>query len=357
MLHPSDPSTPLSPEGDRPRLSLCIATLNRAAQLRDTLAGIAAQWAAPLEVVVVDGASVDDTAGVVAAARTTLPRLTYVRLDARGGFDADYHKAVVAATGDYCWLLSDDDALEPGAIATILAALADRPSLVVVNGAVYDATLSERVAGSQLAPGPDRAFAPDDYQRLFVETANHLSFVGAVVIERELWLARHPERYFGSMFGHVGVIFQAPLPGTAIVLAQPWLKIRAGSASWTQRYFEIWMFLWPELIWSFAALSEESRRAVFAREPWRRPGALLICRAKGSYDLTTFERWIAPRLERGWRRWLARAIAMLPGGFVNAAARVFFNAFRPGARADLLDFDNSPFRRSGTRETGDAVTT
>lgn len=339
--------TPTSVNADRPRLSLCIATLNRARPLRDTLAGIATQWVDGLEVVVVDGASVDDTPGVVEAARASLPRLTYVRLEQKGGFDADYHKAVAAASGDYCWLLSDDDALEPGAIQAVLAALTRQPSLVVVNGAIFDADLREHIAPSQLPMGPDHAFKPAELERLFVEAANHLSFVGAVVIDRELWLERHPERYFGSMFGHVGVIFEAPLPGDAIVLTKPWLKIRAGSASWTRRYFEIWMFLWPELIWSFTALSVEARQAVFAREPWRRPGALLICRAKGSYDLETYRQWIAPRLPAGPRRWLAWLIARLPGRLVNALAIAFFKAFRPGATADLLDFRNSPYHRVG----------
>ena len=336
-----DTPTPLNV--DRPRLSLCIATLNRARQLRDTLAGIAAQWVDGLEVVVVDGASTDETPEVVAAARASLPRLTYVRLDQKGGFDADYHKAVVAASGRYCWLLSDDDALEPGAVRAVLAALTSQPSLVVVNGAIYDADLREKIAASQLPAGPDHAFSPAEFERLFVETANHLSFVGAVVIARELWLERHPERYFGSMFGHVGVIFEAPLPGDAIVLTKPWLKIRAGSASWTRRYFEIWMFLWPELIWSFTTMSETARRAVFARQPWRRPGALLICRAKGSYDLGTYRQWIEPRLPAGARRWLAWIIALLPGQLVNALAIAFFKTFRPGATADLLDFRNSPY--------------
>ncbi len=340
-----DTPTPLTTNG--PRLSLCIATLNRARQLRDTLAGIAAQWVDGLEVVVVDGASADDTPEVVAASRASLPRLTYVRLDQRGGFDADYHKAVVAASGDYCWLLSDDDALEPGAVAAVLAALASQPSLVVVNGAIYDADLREQIAPSQLPVGSDHAFTPAEFERLFIEAANHLSFVGAVVIARELWLGRHPERYVGSMFGHVGVIFEAPLPDDAIVLTKPWLKIRAGSASWTRRYFEIWMFLWPGLIWSFTTMSEAARRAVFAPEPWRRPGALLICRAKGSYDLGTYRQWIEPRMPEGPRRWLAWLIALLPGRLVNALAIAFFKAFRPGATADLLDFRNSPYHGGG----------
>jgi len=325
----------------QPRLSLCIATLNRADLLRQMLDAITSQWNDELEVVVVDGASTDATPAVVDSYRTRLPRLNYIRLSAKGGVDQDYHRAVVAATGRHCWLLSDDDALEPGAIAAVLDALAHEPCLVIVNGALFDADLQATVSPRQLAFDSDRTYAPGEHERLFVETANHLSYIGGVVIDRALWIERRPEQFFGSWFIHVGVIFQSPLPRTVRVLAHPYIRIRAANASWSNRYFEIWMFKWPELIWSFSALPDHAKRAVFAREPWRRPGALLICRAKAAYDLQAYERWIAPRLAPGPRRWLARAIALAPGRLVNALAILFFRLFRPTARADLLDFQVS----------------
>jgi abequosyltransferase len=44
------------------------------------------------------------------------PWITYHRLDKKGGIDKDMTKTVELARGDYCWLLSSDDAIKPGAI-------------------------------------------------------------------------------------------------------------------------------------------------------------------------------------------------------------------------------------------------
>src|SRR5262249_57418214 len=48
----------------------------------------------------------------------------------------------------------------------------------------------------------------------------YVSFIGCVVIKRDLWLNREKDRHIGSEFIHVGVIFQAPLPRGPRVLAR-----------------------------------------------------------------------------------------------------------------------------------------
>src|SRR6185503_6310209 len=106
------------------------------------------------------------------------------------GVDQDFDKAVGYARGEYCWLLSDDDELAPGAIATVLAALADGPELVVVNAEVRDRDLARVVKRSQLALEEDRSFGADEAEQLFAATAGYLSFIGGVVVRRAAWQAR-----------------------------------------------------------------------------------------------------------------------------------------------------------------------
>jgi glycosyltransferase involved in cell wall biosynthesis len=321
-----------------PQLTLAIATRERAALLAETLDAWLGQLTPEVELLVVDGASCDATPMVVAARQATSPRLRYVRLERAGGVDRDYDQAVARAQGEYVWLLSDDDLPQPGAVQAVLDALADHPSLMVVNGRLYDSTLSQALEARRLPLEGNRVFAPADQADLLAQTGNYLSFIGGVVIRREVWLARERRRYFGSAFIHVGVIFQAPLPAHAVVLAEPWLRLRGGNASWARHYFEIWMIKWPTLIWSFTHLAPGARQAVFAREPWRRPGALLICRAKGAYGPAEFWRFLAPRGQSpaGWLlRW---AIAHLPQRAVTAAAIIYFRLLRPHARADMMDF-------------------
>src|SRR3989442_15786016 len=70
-----------------PKLSICIATLNRAAFIGQTLESIIGQATDEVEIVVADGASSDNTEEVVRSYQRRFPRLNYLRLEARGGVD------------------------------------------------------------------------------------------------------------------------------------------------------------------------------------------------------------------------------------------------------------------------------
>ena len=105
----------------------------------------------------------------------------------------------------------------------------------------------------------NKVYAPTNMECLFIDALHYLSFIGAVVIRRSIWLSRERESYFGTEFVHVGVIFQKPLPGPALIIAEPYIIIRFGNGQWTPRSFEIWMFKWPKLVWSFKHISDRSQ--------------------------------------------------------------------------------------------------
>lgn len=324
------------------KLSICIATLNRGAFIGQTLESIVSQVTDEVEIVIVDGASTDNTPEVVASFAARFPRLNYVRLPQKGGVDRDYDRTVVAAQGEYCWLMSDDDLLKPGALAAVLAAAAGGYSLIVVNAEVRGPDMVEVVEPSRLTLAADRVYPPAAAEQLLADTATYMSFIGAVVIRREVWLSRERERYFGLEFIHMGVIHQAPLPGAALALAHPWIIIRHGNAQWTTRYFKIWMFNWPELIWSFDHYSAAARRAVVPHEPWRRPKILLTLKAKGSLTPRDYETTLAQRLA-GPRRWLVKLLAHTPGCLVNLPVLLFFRWRHADQLYALREFRDSPY--------------
>lgn len=311
-------------------LSLCIATLNRGDYLGATLDSIVTQATDEVEIVIVDGASTDDTEAVVRRYMQTFDRLRYLRLDVKGGVDRDYCRAVELARGEYCWLMTDDDLLKPGALAAVLAAIRRPYALVVVNAEVHSADMARLLVPRRLDFDGDRVYrATDaDRQRLLAEVGDYLSFIGGVVIQRQLWASREKEPYFGSEFVHVGVIFQAPLPGDTLVLAEPLIMIRYGNAQWTTRYFQVWMFQWPGLIWSLPRLPDAVKRRVSHPEPWRRAWALLLFRARGAYGLDDYHAWIAPRAGSAPGKLAARLIAQLPGCVLNLLASLYARARR-----------------------------
>lgn len=317
-------------------LSICIATYNRARFIGETLDSIVGQLSADVELIVLDGASPDDTAAEVAGRAALHQGVRYVREQTNSGVDRDYDKAVQHARGRYCWLMTDDDLLLPGAVERILAALADGPQLLVVNAEVRSIDFEIQLQGRLLAIEADRDYGPGDARAFFEDIAAHLKFIGAVVVARDIWLQRTREPYFGTLFVHVGVIFQSPPIGRARVLAAPVMVIRYGNAMWTPRGFEIWMYKWPGLVWSFEAYSDASKARVSAREPWRNLTKLGVHRALGGFTPDVYVRRFGPGtpLAAKAKAWL---VARLPARLANTIACLACLAMPRKARLNLYD--------------------
>src|ERR1700733_7939997 len=97
------------------KLSICIPTYNRAAFIGKTLESILSQVNESIEIVVMDGASTDDTSEVVASYQSRFKNLVYYRGSTNLGVDRDMATSVELARGAYCWLMSSDDLVKPGA--------------------------------------------------------------------------------------------------------------------------------------------------------------------------------------------------------------------------------------------------
>jgi|HubBroStandDraft_6_1064221.scaffolds.fasta_scaffold23582_3 abequosyltransferase len=327
------------------KLSICIATLNRAAFIGATLQSIVCQATEQVEIVVLDGASTDNTEEVVRGFQVSFPRLRYVRQSTNMGVDHDFAEAVDLARGEYCWLFSDDDLLKPDAIQTVLDAMGGNYGLIIANAEVRNADLSKLLISQKLAMTADRIYKSGEGQYLLADLGGYLTFIGCVIIKRQLWSVREKRKYFGTYFVHLGVIFQSPLPDDTLVIAKPLISLRYGNAMWLGKYFEVWMFKWPNLIWSFADYQDSVKFQVCPKEPWRKVRTLLLHRAKGVYTPSGYFEWLEPRLESHWTRALSKAIAYLPGRVANLLGVAYYSAFyhRPDRRAVLLDLMNSPF--------------
>lgn len=90
-----------------PRVSVVIPTRDRAALLRRALESVLAQSFADYEILVVDDASGDDTAAMLAAIAD--PRLLVLRNEAPGGAPRARNRAIAAARGEFVAFLDDDD--------------------------------------------------------------------------------------------------------------------------------------------------------------------------------------------------------------------------------------------------------
>jgi glycosyltransferase involved in cell wall biosynthesis len=317
------------------RLSICIATYNRAPVIGETIAGILPQLCEGVELLVVDGASTDATATAVGSLIAGRGDCRYVRLAHKGGVDRDYCIAVEQARGDYCWLMTDDDLLKPGAIVRVLQALGDDPDLLVINAEVAGPDLATTLLPRKLRLGADRQLGPAQQPELLALAGDLLSFIGSVVIRRALWMSRDAAPYIGTEFVHVGMIFQAPLERAARILAEPLVRIRYGRANWSARAFEVWMFTWPALIWGLPGFGDDAREAVTPREPWKRMPRLANMRAQGCYGLAEYRRRLKPLRMSPLTRLGAAVVAAVPDVVFRGVMTALL-LFRPHERAMML---------------------
>jgi len=301
----------------KPRLSVCIATYNRAGHIGETLESIISQITDEVEIVIVDGASTDDTGSVVKRYVEVCRQIRYIRLPSKGGVDKDYCKAVELAQGEYCWLFPDDDLLKPDAISTVLNEVSKGFSLIVVNAQVMNKDFSKVLEEKRLQIDKNEIYDGLKLEQLFHRVIPYISFIGSVVVNRDVWMQREKTRYFGTEFIHVGVIFQAFLPAQALVIAEPYITIRYGNSQWTQRAFEIWLFKWPNLLSSFAPISEQARQEYRKTQSWFRLRKIIIYRAMGAYSLKEYQKWFASKDSSLWWRFATLFIAIMPACFVN----------------------------------------
>lgn len=172
-------------------LSFCIPTRNRAPIIRECLNSIIMQATPEVEIIVVDGASTDNTEEIVGNYKKHFPRIYYYRRDECMGVDADILKTVELAQGEYCWLMSDDDRLEPESIEYVLAQLKKNCTIsgTSVNRISYDKNMLYRVhtvpstAGGCLST--DYLF--NDYEKCFSVLGVHFGFLSCQIVKRSIW--------------------------------------------------------------------------------------------------------------------------------------------------------------------------
>jgi len=108
-----------------PLVSILIPAFNAAPWLAATLESALAQTHTPVEIIVVDDGSADDT---LACARTFASRGVVVATQANAGASAARNHALRLAHGDFIQFLDADDLLSPRKIELQLAVLATRPT-------------------------------------------------------------------------------------------------------------------------------------------------------------------------------------------------------------------------------------
>ncbi|RWM99611.1 MAG: glycosyltransferase family 2 protein [Mesorhizobium sp.] len=167
-------------------ISICIPTYNRSRMLAELLDSIVAQRLQDdIEVVISDDASPDDTVAVAESYRKKIKHFKLIAQPSNLGLDRNFLAVTAAATGDYIWLMGDDDRLEPGGARRVLDALKHWPQIVGLTLGVidYDVRMEHPVGIREMPPTQVMIGASEVFSRI----ADLLGFMSALVVKRDLW--------------------------------------------------------------------------------------------------------------------------------------------------------------------------
>jgi glycosyltransferase involved in cell wall biosynthesis len=134
---------------ERPLVSIVVPSFNQGRYIRETIDSILSQDYRPIEVLVMDGGSTDETVDVLKSYRD--PELLWISERDRGVVDA-VNKGLARAKGGIIGIQSSDDVYLPGAIARAVAAFDADPSLGLVYGDVEFIDAESRSTGRSMLP-------------------------------------------------------------------------------------------------------------------------------------------------------------------------------------------------------------
>lgn len=200
-----------------PRLSICIPTYNFGEFIGETLESIVCQATEDVEIVIVDGASTDNTGQVIQEFQQKFPRIHYHLREVNMGVDRDLAKAVELAQADYCWLMSSDDVLLPGAVGRILDEIRSAYAVYLCNRIDCDRDLNPIREKRWLSKGPrERVFDLSSESGLlaYFDEARSLgalfSYISTIVFARRRWnTIAYDEGLTGTHYAHVYRLFSA----------------------------------------------------------------------------------------------------------------------------------------------------
>lgn len=229
---------------DTVKLSICIPTKNFGEFIGQTLQSIIDQAADGLEIVVVDGGSTDNTQDVVKKYKQIFPGLRYFRQERAMGVDRDLATAIELTRGNYCWLMSADDVLKPGAVYRILQEIDLGLDTYLYNRTECDRDLKPLRDRFWLEKSiGDRTF---DFSRRremleYFNSARSLgalfSYISTIIFSRRRWCqVEMDDKVAGTNYQHVSTLFTIlKQGGKHKYIRQPLVFCRGGNDSFLQK--------------------------------------------------------------------------------------------------------------------------
>ncbi len=200
----------------RPRISLCIPTFNRVTFLEGAvesgLRELARMPPGTVDLLVCDNASTDGTAELLARLQDAHPMLRVFRNNENLGFDRNYLRCVEEASGEFVWIIGDDDIWLPGSLARVLHELDAGADACLCLAETCDVNLKPIITFHwYLDPTPPSVWHLEDSKGLIryfdgcAYNAGVFAFISAAIFRRSRFLSHQQILRKGVGTGYVHI--------------------------------------------------------------------------------------------------------------------------------------------------------
>lgn len=182
----------LIPKQIPPLLSICIPTYNRAANLDRCLHSILTQLevGAPVEVLVSDNASTDDTPDVVRRYSARYLCLTYSRNRENTGADRNIYHVMRLAQGSFIKMQGDDDYLVEGSLMPLIDIVKEHRDCGIIHIHTHN---NDR-----------RVYTAEGAQAFLASSTIMSTFISGMIVRREdLERVEQPDLFLDSAFNQM----------------------------------------------------------------------------------------------------------------------------------------------------------
>lgn len=184
----------------KPVLTIAIPTFNRADKLRKCIELVMNEVQNyPIEIMVSDNASTDNTRQTMDEIRSKYPQITYYRNKENIGADRNFLNCYEKAKGDYIWLIGDDDMLLPNALQSIMEALNEKPVFLHLNTSNLISTEPLKYVNSRME---QNGIIKYEDKNVFLEKMGiHITFLSALILRTDyVREVKDKEKYIGTFF-------------------------------------------------------------------------------------------------------------------------------------------------------------
>lgn len=228
-------------------LSICIVSKNRPKNLKKTVKNFLRLIKnKDMEIIVVDGSYAANS--YLQKVSDVNSNMIYFHDPNDENLDKAYDISVRKASKKYCLMSTDDDAHNPKIIEILEKKMTSEYDLIIMNTSVMCSDLKYTLQKNRLKIFKDFELISKQPRKFEQNIIDQLSYIGSLVVKREIWTSIDGSKFWGTYFGYITNIFNHNRELKIFVISDILVNLRIDVESWKSHHLLIWHFYWPRYI-------------------------------------------------------------------------------------------------------------